>query len=178
LTTDFQSKWAGLTGGGRTLILEDSASYEGLTFKSTDLQHLELRRHQVLEVCRAFRIAPHMLAEMERTTHNNAESMNTEFLEQTLTPWLVNFEQAMHRSLLTPMERGQYVIEFLTAGIARANLSERYEAFGKATAGAAWMTANEARARENLPPIEGGDELRQPLNTAPAGAEEPEEVPA
>jgi HK97 family phage portal protein len=166
LMQDFQAKWAG--AGGRTLILEDNASFEALTFSSTDLQHLELRRFAVSEIARAFRIPPHMLADLERTTHNNAEEMGSQFLQLSLLPHLVNWEQAMRRALLTPAERQRYTIEFLTDGIARAALAQRYEAFGKATAGAAWMTANEARARENLPPIEGGDALMQPLNMTPS----------
>jgi hypothetical protein len=72
---------------------------------------------------------------------------------------------------LTPDERQRLSIEFLTDGIARAALAERYEAFAKATAGAAWMSANEARARENLPPIDGGDALMQPLNMTPTDEE-------
>ena len=173
LQQDFSRKWGGLAGSGKTLILEDGSDYEGLTFNSVDLQHLELRRFQVSEIARAFRIPPHMLADLERTTHNNAEEMGAQFLQLSLLPHIVNWEQALRRSLLTPDERQRLTIEFLTDGIARANLRERYEAFGKATAGAAWMTANEARAKENLPPVEGGDDLTRPLNTAPVGDEEP-----
>ena len=109
-----------------------------------------------------------MLADLERTTHNNAEEMGSQFLQLSLLPHIVNWEQALRRSLLSPEERQRYTIEFLTDGIARAALAQRYEAFGKATAGAAWMSANEARARENLPPIEGGDALMQPLNMQPS----------
>jgi HK97 family phage portal protein len=168
LQQDFAQKWGGLAGSGKTLILEDDAAYEGLTFTSTDLQHLELRRFQVSEIARAFRIPPHMLADLERTTHNNAEEMGQQFLQLSLLPHIVNWEQALRRALLTPAERERHAIEFLTDGIARAALAQRYEAFGKATAGAAWMTANEARARENLAPIEGGDALIQPLNMTPS----------
>jgi HK97 family phage portal protein len=169
LQADFAAKWGGLAGSGRTLILEDNASYEGLTFSSTDLQHLELRRFQVAEIARAFRLPPHMLADLERTTHNNAEEMGAQFLQLSLMPHIVNWEQAMRRALLSPEERRRYQIEFLVDGIARAALAARYEAFAKATAGAAWMSPNEARARDNLPPVEGGDTLRMPLNTEPAG---------
>jgi HK97 family phage portal protein len=168
LQADFAQKWGGLVGSGRTMILEDGASYEGLTFNSVDLQHIELRRFQVSEIARAFRIPPHMLADLERTTHNNAEEMGAQFLQLSLLPHIVNWEQAMRRALLSPEERQRYSIEFLTDGIARAALGQRYEAFSKATAGAAWMSANEARARENLPPVDGGDALMQPLNMQPS----------
>jgi HK97 family phage portal protein len=173
LQSDFSAKWGGLAGSGKTLILEDNASYEGLTFNSTDLQHLELRRFQVSEIARAFRVPPHMLADLERTTHNNAEEMGSQFLQLSLLPHIVNWEQAMRRALLTPDERQRFTIEFLTDGIARAALAQRYEAFGKATAGAAWMSPNEARQRENLPPLPGGEDLRQPLNTTSSTQPEP-----
>jgi HK97 family phage portal protein len=122
LTADFAGKWGGLAGSGRTLILEDDANYEGLTFSSTDLQHLELRRFQVSEIARAFRIPPHMLADLERTTHSNAEEMGSQFLQLSLLPHIVNWEQAMRRSLLSPEERRRYTIEFLSDGLARAAL--------------------------------------------------------
>jgi HK97 family phage portal protein len=175
LQQDFAQKWGGLAGSGKTLILEDNASYEGLTFSSTDLQHLELRRFQVSEIARAFRIPPHMLADLERTTHNNAEEMGSQFLQLDLMPHITNWEQALRRSLLSPDERQRYTIEFLVDGIARAALAPRYEAFSKAM-GAGFMTANEARARENLPPMPGGDELRVPMNSEPADQAEAETV--
>jgi HK97 family phage portal protein len=111
LTADFAGKWGGLAGSGKTMILEEDASYEGLTFSSTDLQHLELRRFQVSEIARAFRIPPHMLADLERTTHNNAEEMGSQFLQLSLLPHIVNWEQALRRSLLSPEERQRYQIE-------------------------------------------------------------------
>ena len=113
-----------LAGSGKTLILEDNASLRGLTFTSVDLQHLELRRFQVSEIARAFRIPPHMLADLERTTHNNAEEMGSQFLQLSLLPHIVNWEQALRRSLL--IARGAatvLTIEFLTDGIARAALA-------------------------------------------------------
>jgi phage portal protein BeeE len=102
-------------------------------FSSVDLQHLELRRFQVSEIARAFRVPPHMLADLERTTHNNAEEMGSQFLQLSLLPHIVNWEQCLRRALLSPAERQRYVIEFLTDGIARAALAQRYEAFGKAS---------------------------------------------
>jgi HK97 family phage portal protein len=112
-----------------------------------------------------------MLADLERTTHNNAEEMGAQFLQLSLMPHIVNWEMAMRRALLSPEERQRYVIEFLVDGIARAALAPRYEAFAKAI-GAGFMTANEARAKENLPPMEGGNELMRPLNMAPADEEQ------
>ena len=153
------------------MVLEDGTEFVPLQFSSVDVQLLELRRLQVSEIARAFRIPPHMLADLERTTHHNAEEMGQQFLEGCLLAHIVNWEQAMRRALLTPEERQRYSIEFLVDGFARAALAPRYEAFSKATAGAAWMSANEARAKENLPPIEGGDVLMQPLNMTPADEE-------
>jgi HK97 family phage portal protein len=116
-----------------------------------------------------------LLADLERTTHNNAEEMGAQFLQLSLMPHITNWEQAMRRSLLAPEERQRYSIEFLVDGIARAALAPRYEAYSKAM-GAGFMTANEARARENLPPMPGGDELRVPMNTEPADQAEEEPV--
>jgi HK97 family phage portal protein len=173
LGDDFNSKWGSLASSGRTMLLEDQTDFVQVAFSSVDAQLLELRRLQVSEIARAFRIPPHMLADLERTTHNNAEEMGEQFLQGCLLAHITNWEQALRRSLLTPEERRRYSIEFLIDGFARAALAPRYEAFSKATAGAAWMSANEARARENLPPIEGGDALMQPLNMVPSDETRP-----
>jgi len=153
---------------GGTAVLEEGMKFEPLTFSSVDLQFLELRRHQIAEIARVFRVPLHLLQELERTTHNNAEHMGQQFLSLTVLPWLLLWRLALARDLLTEAERDEYFFEFLTDDLARADLASRMTAYVQAVSNGV-LTANEARAMENRPPLPGGDDLRMPLNTAPAG---------
>lgn len=169
LRASFNDTHAGGENSGRTLILEDGMEFEPLQFTAVDMQFLELRRHQVAEIARVFRIPLHMLQELERATHNNAESMGRQFLALTLLPWLKIWEGAIRRSLLTPEERGSYYAEFMADDLARADLAARFGAYAQAVTNGL-LSPNEIRAAENRSPYIGGDQFRLPLNTEDAGA--------
>lgn len=169
LRDSFNSAHAGGENAGKTLILEDGMDFTPLQFNSVDLQFLELRRHQVAEIARVFRIPLHLLQELERATHNNAESMGQQFLSLTLLPWLKMWEGAIRRALLTAEERPEYYAEFLTDDLARADLAARFDAYAKAVTNGL-LSPNEVRAAENRSPYPGGDQFRLPLNTEDANA--------
>jgi HK97 family phage portal protein len=169
LRESFNSAHAGGPNSGKTLFLEDGMKFEPQQFSSVDLQFLELRRHQVAEIARGYRVPLHLLQELERATHNNAESMGQQFLALTLLPWLKLWEGAIRRSLLTPEERGEYYAEFLTDDLARADLAARFDAYAKAVTNGL-LSPNEVRAAENRAPYVGGDQYRLPMNTEDASA--------
>jgi HK97 family phage portal protein len=172
LRSDFAAKWGGLAGSGRTMILEDGVSYEVTQFSSVDMQFQEVRRYQVAEIARALRIPLHLLGDWERATWSNAETAGLQFVSFTLMPWIKLWEGAIRRALLSPDERRIYYAEFLVDDLVRADIAARFEAYAKAATNGLF-TINEIRSLENRPPLPGGDELRVPLNTAPAGSEEP-----
>lgn len=167
LRDSFNATHSGGANAGRTLILEDGMEFDPLQFTSVDLQFLEMRRHQVAEIARGFRIPLHLLQELERTTHANAESMGQQFLSLTLLPWLKMWEGAIRRALLTPEERGEYFAEFLADDLARADLAARFTAYSQAVTNGL-LSPNEVRAAENRAPYPGGDQYRLPLNTEDA----------
>lgn len=163
-----QNLHSGAESGG-TAVFEEGASFEPLTFSSVDLQFLELRRHQIAEIARVWRIPLHLLQELERATHNNAESMGQQFLSLTVLPWLTLWRQALERDILSNDERGEYFVEFQTDDLARADLSNRMQAYSTAIQ-TGILNPNEVRALENRPPYSGGDSFMKPLNMADAGA--------
>jgi HK97 family phage portal protein len=172
LQQDFSEKWNGLAGSGKTMILEEDSSFEPVTFTSVEIQHLELRKHQVAEIARALRIPLHLLGDWERATWSNAETAGLQFVSFTLMPWLKLWEGAIRRALLSPEERRRFFVEFLVDDLVRADIAARFEAYGKAATNGLF-TINEIRGLENRPPLPGGDDLRVPMNTEPASAEEP-----
>jgi HK97 family phage portal protein len=156
--------WSSAHGGenaGKTAILEDGVAFEPLTFASTDLQFLELRKHQVEEIARAFRVPPHLLFELGRATWSNAEEMGRAFVAYTLMPWLEQWQGAFRRCLFTRDERGQYFAEFMLDEFNRADTAKRSDSYAKMIA-ARVLNPNEVRAMENLPPYSGGDEFFNP----------------
>jgi len=167
LRENFNSNYAGAANSGKTLILEDGMKFEPHQFNSVDLQFLELRRHQVAEIARGFRVPLHLLQELERATFNNAETMGQQFLALTLLPHLKCWEQAISLALLTDEERKEYYAEFLTDDLARADLAARFTAYAQAVTNGL-LSPNEVRAAENRAPYSGGDQFRLPLNTADA----------
>lgn len=152
----------------RTAVLEQGMEYQPLQFSSVDLQFLELRRHQIAEIARIYRIPLHMLQDLERTTHNNAEHMGRQFLTFTLLPWLKLWEQSIRRVLLSEDERGDLLAEHLVDDLARAEMAARFAAYASAVTNGL-LSPNEIRAAENRPPYQGGDRYRVPLNTEDAG---------
>jgi HK97 family phage portal protein len=157
------SQNAGTSGG--TAIFDSETTFQPLTFSSVDLQFLELRKFQIEEVSRVFRVPPHLLSELGRATWSNTVDMNQSFLDYCLLPWLLQWQGALMRALLTPEQRATSYIEFDTGALTRANLTARTESYSKAVGGP-WMLANEARALENRPPIVGGDVLNDPVGAA------------
>lgn len=163
-----KSQWgashnAGTSGG--TAIFDSETDFQPLTFNSVDMQFVELRRFQLDEISRAFRVPPHLLSELGRATWSNTVDMNQSFLDYCLIGWLEQWQGALERALLTPEQRTTSYIEFDTSALTRANLTARTESYSKAVGGP-WMTPNEARALENRPPIDGGNVLNDPPGTA------------
>jgi HK97 family phage portal protein len=144
-----------------TAVLDGSARYHPLAINNADAQFLEQRRHQIAEIARAFRIPLHMLQELERVTHQNAEQLGRQFLQFTMLPHLVMWQQEIGLKLMP--EDGSAYVEFLTDDIAKADLAARMEAFAKAVS-TGILNPNEVRAMENRAPYPGGEVFLRPLN--------------
>ena len=161
---------SGLSGenAGKTAILEDDADFTPLTFNSVDLQFQELRSFQVIEIARVLGVPPNLLMDFGRATWGNAEQMAQGFLTFTLLPRMKLWAGAVSR-LLSAEEQGKFVPEFVADALVQAEIAARFEAYAKAITNGI-LNPNEARALENRPPYEGGNEFRVPMNTEAPGA--------
>lgn len=146
---------------GKTAILWDGASFKQMMLNSVDSQFLELRKFQILEICRAFRIPPSMLFELDRATWSNSEQMGREFLIYCLEPWLRILETSLARALLTKDERKRYRILLDRDDLTRADLTARATAISSLIS-AKVLNPNEARSWLDLAPYDGGDEYGNP----------------
>jgi HK97 family phage portal protein len=167
LRRSFESLYRGGENSGRTCVLEDGIEFQPLQLSSVDAQFLELRKFQLQEIARIFRVPLHLLADLERTTHSNAEALGQQFLTFCLLPVLKLWQDALRITLLTPEERKEYYVEFLVDDLARADLAARFTAYSQAI-NAGVLNPNETREMENRPPYAGGETYMRPVNTAPA----------
>jgi len=128
-----------------------------------------------VDITRIYKMPPPMVGMMEAATYNNVENLQIQFVIYTLMPWLRRHEQALQRDLLLPSERSRYYIEFNIGGLLRGNQEARFKAYAVARQWG-WLSVNDIRRLENLPPVTGGDVYLQPLNMVGAGTQMPEKL--
>lgn len=163
LKEQFAERHSGLDNAHKPLLLEEGLDWVPLTINPDDAQFLETRKFQRSEIAGIFRVPAHFVNDMEKATFSNIEHQTLDFIQQSLRPWLVRFEQAMNRDLLTRNEQQEYFIEFLMDGILRGDFFNRMQGYALQIQNRL-ATPNEVRARENQNPIEGGDKLVETNN--------------
>lgn len=167
LVSSWEKAHRGLSNAHRVAVLEEGLEWTQIGLTAEDSQFLESRAFGVREVARWFNIPPHKLRDMEDATFSNIEQQHIEYYTDTLLPWITRWEQAASLQLLTGLDRqrGLYV-EFSVEGLLRGD-SEKRGAFYDTMTKIGAMTLNEVRAKENLPPVEGGDTPFVRLDTIP-----------
>lgn len=148
----------------RIAVLEEGISWQQVGFPPEDLQYLGLRKFEVAEIARIFRMQLHKIAEMDRATFSNIEQQAIEHVVDTILPWVVRWEQELNRKLLTPVERAAgFFIAFVVDGLLRGDFETRMKGYAIAVSNGLF-SRNEVRAMENKPFREGGDELTIQIN--------------
>jgi HK97 family phage portal protein len=161
----------------KPLILDRGAKWTSVSMTGVDAQHLETRRHQVEEICRAFRVMPIMIGQADKAaTYASAEQMFIAHVKYTLMPWYRRIEKSIEKNLLSKAERqsGLYV-KFLPNALMRGTAKDRAEFYFKLWQMGA-LNANEIRAYEEQNPYEGGATYRVQLNTADATDPSPQDT--
>ncbi len=169
--TQFQQMYRGLQNAHGVPVLEGGATYTQIGIAPEDAQFLETRKYQRSEIAGIFRVPPHMIGDLEHATFSNIEHQDISYLQRSLLPWLTRIEQNMTQKLLTVEERKEYVIEHETGSFMRGDTKSRFEAYAIGIQNGI-LSVNEARAKENLNPVDGGDEILRPLNMDIVGSDE------
>lgn len=169
LTTSWNEMHLGLDNAQRVAILEEGMKYHQIGIPPEDAQFLETRRFQLNEIARMYRIPPHMIGDMDRATFANIEHQGIEFVVHTIRPWCVRWEMSISRDLMTEGEREKYFAEFLVDGLLRGDTPSRYQAYATGFQ-YGWLSQNEIRERENMNPVEKGDEYYVPMNLMAVGS--------
>jgi HK97 family phage portal protein len=122
-------------------------------------QFLETRKFQINEIARIFRVPPHMVGDLEKSSFSNIEQQSLEFVKYTLDPWVIRWEQALQQSLLMPSEKSFLFIKFNLDGLLRGDYQSRMTGYATGRQNG-WLSANDIRELENMnriSPEEGGD---------------------
>ena len=167
-------EFGGAANTGLPLILDRKATWTPTQMKGTDAQHLETRKHQVEEICRAFRVLPAMAMQQDKaTTYASAEQMAIWHLVHTLMPWYERIEQSADCHLLSDkdLDAGYYTL-LDGVGLLRGALKDTAEYLSKLTERGV-MTRNEARAMLDLNPLTGLDEPLTPANLLTTAENDP-----
>lgn len=167
IAEDWREAFAGSRNAYKVPVLESGLDFKPMSMTAVDAQHLETRRFQIEEICRAMRVFPQMVMSSDKTTtFASAEQFFLAHVNHTLAPWLQRWAERLDLHLLPPTTERKLWLQFDLNGLAPGDASTRARYYA-AMLNAGIMTPNEAREREGLNPVEGGDELRSPLNLAP-----------
>ena len=156
----WNSAYQGSTNSHKVAVLEEGMKYQPIGISPEQAQFLETRKFQINEIARIFRIPPHMLADLEKSSFSNIEQQSLEFVKYTLDPWVVRLEQSMCRALLMEYEKPNIYIKFNVDGLLRGDYQSRMNGYATARQNG-WMSANDIRKLENLDriPTEFGGDL-------------------
>ena len=155
----WQSTFGGSGNANKIAVLEEGMKYTPIGISPEQAQFLETRKFQINEIARIFRVPPHMVGDLEKSSFSNIEQQSLEFVKYTLNPWVVRWEQSLTRALFTQAEKVRYFVKFNLEGLLRGDYESRMNGYATARQNG-WMSANDIRELENLdriPTEEGGD---------------------
>ncbi len=176
-----KASWRKTLPGGRkgeardheTALLEEGAKANAITVSAADAQLIESEKFDLVDAANWLNLAPHKLGAANTTAFASLEQENQSTLDEGFDPWFVRWELECRRKLLSQKERDDesHWFEFVREALLRSNLTARSSYYRMATGGRPWMTQNEVRRLENLPPQAGGDVILDPLNMGKPGGD-------
>ena len=158
-----RQNWSDVYGGSnnahKVAVLEEGMKYTAISLPPEDSQFLSTREFGVNEICRIFRVPPHMVQDLSHSTFSNIEHQSIDFVVHTLTPWLVRFEQSITKDLLLPDEQDKYYAKFNVDGLLRGDYQSRMQGYATGISNG-FLCPNDIRTLEQMdriPAEKGGD---------------------
>lgn len=154
-TESMRDKYEGLKNSNRLIFLEEGLKFHQLTIPPDNAQFLETRKFQVVEIARFFNVPPHMIMDFEGATFSNIEQKSLEYVTYSLMPWLVKWEQAVYKCLLTPTERKKFYARISVDALLRGDIKTRMEGYHNMIQDGVY-NADEVRELEDMNPQADG----------------------
>ena len=145
----WNSVYQGSGNAHKVAVLEEGMKFQQIGIPPEEAQFLETRKFQIDEIARLYRIPPHMVGDLEKSSFSNIEQQSLEFVKYTLDPWVIRWEQALQKTLLTENEKKQYFIKFNVDGLMRGDYQSRMNGYAVARQNG-WMSANDIREMEDM----------------------------
>jgi len=162
----WQTRWSGEGNRWKTPLLEGNLDYKTIGIPPEQAQWIASRQFQLSEVTRIFRIPPHLVGDLSRSTNNNIEHQGIEFVVHTMRPWVVRWEQEFNRKLFTAAEVKNHYTKINLDGLLRGDSAARATLYQRGI-NDGWLSRNEVRELEDRNPVDGLDEYLVPMNMAP-----------
>lgn len=155
----WNSAYQGNGNAHKIAVLEEGMKFQAIGIPPEQAQFLETRKFQINEIARIYRVPPHMVGDLEKSSFSNIEQQSLEFVKYTLDPWVVRWEQSLQQSLILPSEKPSLFIRFNLDGLLRGDYQSRMNGYAVGRQNG-WMSANDIRELEDMnriPAVEGGD---------------------
>lgn len=155
----WNSVYQGSTNAHRVAVLEEGMKFQSIGIPPDQAQFLQTRKFQLNEIARLFRIPPHMIGDLDKSSFSNIEQQSLEFVKYTLDPWVIRWEQALKKALFTDAEKKDYFVKFNVDGLLRGDYQSRMNGYSVARQNG-WMSSNDIRELEDfnkIPADLGGD---------------------
>lgn len=162
----WNSAFGGSANANKVAVLEEGMKYTPISISPNEAQFLETRKFQINEIARIFRVPPHMVGDLEKSSFSNIEEMGLNFVIYTLNPWIVRWEQSLRQSLLLPFEKETLFFRFNVDGLLRGNYQSRMNGYAIGIQNG-FLCPNDVRGLENMNPIPDGDKFLVNGNVVP-----------
>lgn len=170
---EFEALYSGSQNSGRTAILEEGMEWQAMSFSARDSEYLAGRKLTREEVARAYHVPLPMVGILDHATFSNIAEQHKQLYQDTLGPWLQMLAEDIELQLLGEFGSDGVYVEFNINEKLRGSFEEQVASLQSAV-GRPYMTADEARARLNLPSLGGDAEaLVTPLNVLVGGQASP-----
>ncbi|WP_446898883.1 phage portal protein [Clostridium sp. LBM24168] len=152
----WNSVYQGSSNSHRVAVLEEGMKFQSIGIPPEQAQFLETRKFQTEEICRIFRVPPHLVANLDKATFSNIEHQSISFVVHTIRPWLVRIEQSINKALFTESEKREYFVSFVVEGLLRGDYASRMQGYAIGIQNG-FLSPNDVRTLENMNTIENGD---------------------
>ena len=156
LKDSWNAQYRGSANAHRVGILEEGMKFNPISIPPEQAQFLETRKFQINEIARIFRVPPHMVGDLEKSSFSNIEQQSLEFVKYTLDPWVVRWEQSLRQALILPQDKKSMFVKFNVDGLLRGDYQSRMRGYAIGLQNG-FMSPNDVRALEDMNPIPNGD---------------------
>ena len=159
-----RESWHAVYGGsrnaGKVAVLEEGLKYQQIGIPPEEAQFLETRKFQIDEIARLYRIPPHMVGDLDKSSFSNIEQQSLEFVKYTLDPWVIRWEQSIQKALFLPQEKREYFVKMNVDGLLRGDYESRMKGYSIGIQNG-FMCPNDIRRLESMDliPVEEGGEF-------------------